>query len=315
MATCSAMRASGASLPDAHSSADAMAWLAAASSEETGFECLSVPFCMTVEAEALGCTTDPGTSVLLPHVSQPAMESVDDLERLPPFDPNRSGRAPVVLGAIARLRGTGSPCPIIGAVVGPVSLAGTVIETGSLLRMMRRLPAAARRLVEAMEKVTTDFAVAQHKAGADCIMVAEPTATGEILGGTHFRDFAMPSLLRVLATCKELGVPVILHVCGDISRIFPQLHELSRKSPSGLVLSVDQMVSGKTLARELPEVVRAGNVSAELLKGGSRAAIARAARRAGTDFAIVSPACGLLPDTSPGNLHAFTDEVRSMDPS
>lgn len=311
LATCSAMRSSGASLPGAHSSGEAMARLATATTEQTGFECLSVPYCMTVEAEALGCTIDLGTDIVLPHVSRPAIENIDGIARLPRFDPHHSGRAPVVLDAIKRLRKTSIPCPIIGAVVGPVSLANTVMETGTVLRLMRRNPDSARLLIEAMENVVVAFAQAQHAAGADCIMIAEPTATGEIIGGAHFGCFAVPSLSRILRALDDNGIPAILHICGDISTIVPQLRELARVTRSGLTLSVDHMVSGRLLARDLPGVARAGNVSAELLKGGSHTAIVEATKRAVADFMIVSPACGLLPDTPPANLRVFTETVRS----
>ena len=77
-----------------------------------------------------------------------------------------------------------------------------VMEPGIFFRLTRRDPAAAAELVAAMEKVAVRFALAQRAAGADSVMVAEPSATGEVLGGKHFGALAAPALVRVLRALR-----------------------------------------------------------------------------------------------------------------
>ena len=312
MATQSAMRATGVTWPSAHADAPAMAELVLATQEDSGLECLSVPFCMTVEAEALGCGVDMGNETILPHVVVEPLPNVAALDRLPHFDPSRSGRAPVVLDALARLKHAATPYPVLGAVVGPVSLAAMVMEAGLFLRLTRRDPDAARRLIAAMEEVSLEFALAQHAAGADGIMIAEPTATGEVLGGAHFARFAAPALVRVLRSLRDHGAPSILHICGDLRRILRALADLAHDLGSALTLSVDAMVSGRRLQRELPGVVRMGNVDAVLLENGPADRIAKAGRRAARTFDIVAPACGLAPSTPGAHLRALVNAVRGV---
>lgn len=305
MATQSAMRATGCSWPEAHSDAKAMARLVLATREETSLECLSVPFCMTVEAEALGCTVDLGNATVLPHVSAEALRDPGDLAELPSFDPARSGRSPVVLEALAILRAVNLPYPVIGAVVGPVSLAAMVMEAGQFLRLARKDPPLAEALISRMEDVTLGFALAQHSAGADCVMIAEPTATGEVLGGKHFGKLARPALCRILRALRETCIPTILHICGDLKPLLGEMRELVRMVGGPLAISVDAMVSGRTLRDGLPGCVAVGNVDAVLLERGAPATIEKVARAAARDFQVVSPACGLVPTTPAANLRAL----------
>jgi hypothetical protein len=96
-----------------------------------------------------------------------------------------------VLEALTRLKAAGGDLPVIGGVLGPVTLAAMVMKAGLFLRLTRRDPAAAEKLIAALEPVAVRFALAQRAAGADCVTVAEPSATGEVmpqLQEAHFQD-------------------------------------------------------------------------------------------------------------------------------
>ena len=309
MATASAMRRVGRAWPAAHSDARAMAEIVLATRDETGLECLAVPFCMTVEAEALGCRVDMGTETVLPHVAIECLTDPARIGDLPEFDPARSGRAPVVLEAIERLKSVAGDVPVLGGVLGPVTLAAMVMDAGLFLRLTRRDPAAAEKLIAALEPVVLRFALAQHAAGADCVTVAEPSATGEVLGGKHFERLAAPAISRVLRALREGGASPILHICGDLRPILPQVALIARSLAAPLALSVDAMVSGRDLKAALPEVVRVGNVDALLLQRETAATVERVARAAARDFDILSPACGLVPTTPAENLRALVRAV------
>ena len=118
--------------------------------------------------------------------------------------------------------------PVLGGVLGPVTLAAMVMDAGLFLRLTRRDPAAAEKLIAALEPVVVRFALAQHAAGADCVTVAEPSATGEVLGGKHFERLAAPALVRVLRALRDGGASPILHICGDLRPILPQVALIAR---------------------------------------------------------------------------------------
>ncbi len=310
MAVHEAMRISETSWPAAHRDPAAMSALIRATREATGLECLSAPFCMTVEAEAMGCRVDLGDDDVLPHVLEEPVGGPDDFGALLPLDPEKTGRVRTTLDAIKILKGGAGDLPVIGAVVGPFSLAAMLMRAESLMRLLRRNPDAADAMLSITEGAVLDFARMQARAGADCVMIAEPTGTGEVLGNRHFARFVMPRLSRILLALSESGVPAMIHICGDLRPAYPAIREMSAGLPSPLVLSVDSMVAGHAMARELPGVTRVGNVDTHLLAGTDSAKVAEVSRRAAREFNIVSPACGLAPCTPVENLLALARTVR-----
>ena len=66
-------------LPEAHTDARKMADLARAVYEKGCFENCGVPFCMTVEAEAMGATVDMGSATVEPHVVDSPLSSALEL--------------------------------------------------------------------------------------------------------------------------------------------------------------------------------------------------------------------------------------------
>ena len=89
--------------PEAHLNSEMMANLALASFENNCFDNVGVPFCMTIEAEALGAKVTMGNRIFEPHVIEYAIDSVEQWKSLKKLDCN-SGRAKIVLDAIKILK-------------------------------------------------------------------------------------------------------------------------------------------------------------------------------------------------------------------
>ena len=79
------MERSGISWPEAHNNAEQMAALTYEFNHAGGFENYGVPFCMTVEAEAMGATVDMGDAQTEPHVVDSPLSSATQLDQLAPF--------------------------------------------------------------------------------------------------------------------------------------------------------------------------------------------------------------------------------------
>ena len=85
-----AMTASGSPWPVAHTDPELMARLAVATQRATGFDNVGLPFCMTVEAEALGAQVNLGSPTVQPYITQEALASVADIPAWrPPAQPAR----------------------------------------------------------------------------------------------------------------------------------------------------------------------------------------------------------------------------------
>jgi len=299
LAVTEVMAASGTSWPEAHTDAKAMLRLALAMQEATGFDNLAMPFCMTVEAEAYGAEVDLGSGSVQPKVRGQVLASDGTGElRRPDF---KAGRAGVLLAALRAAKRSGVDLPLVGNLVGPFSLLGMLCDPLMVLRWTRRKGGVVHGY---MGRITDDlcaFGALQRKAGADVVCIAEPTATGEILGGPLFREFVLPHLGRLVRALKSEGLAVIVHICGDARAIERELFELKADA-----LSFDSMVNLIALKRKNPPWEVMGNVDAFLLERGPAADVSRRSHRLiDGGVRLLAPACGVIPRTPVSHLKAM----------
>jgi [methyl-Co(III) methanol-specific corrinoid protein]:coenzyme M methyltransferase len=302
------IEAAGLRYPACHRSGEEMARAALAIHDLAGFENVGVPFCMTVEAEALGIPVDYGSPTTCPHVHEPSAPVSPAVPQLRLASAASHERVAVVLDAIGRLKGAAGDVPVVGNVVGPVTLACMVVEPLALMRLLKRDPAAVEGLLDTLAAWLADFAALQARCGADVVAVAEPTGTGEILGPRWFAKLCLPYLNRVLAAARAAGAQALVHICGQTRSIAAPLGSL--EAPC---ISVDYMAGIADLRARLTGKAVMGNVSPFVIESGPEADIARAAAvalKAGA--AILAPACGITPATPLRHLRALTAAAKCL---
>jgi len=282
---------------------EAMALLAATVQAATGVDNVGVPFCMTVEAEARGSEVVLGSPLFPPRIEREAYED------LPIGTPTaRGGRLQVVVEAVRILAEQARDVAVVGNVVGPVSLGAMVVAPGRFIRALRRQPEAAESFLGALTEFLTEFALAQVEAGADAVVVAEPTGTGQILGPADFQRFVLPFLNRICAAIRHKGARAVVHICGQIRAIAQQAAMLAADA-----LSVDATAEVAALRRAGCQVPLMGNVSTFLLHHGPAEEVRRAAQRACEQgFAIIAPACGLSGATPTAHLSALVSGAQQQ---
>lgn len=299
-----AMEASGSFWPEAHSDPVKMAALARALVQAGGFENYGVPFCMTVEAGAMGAAVDFGGRRVEPHVVESPLRSASEWDRLRPMALD-AGRPACVLEAIRLLKRAGDGVPVVGNITGPMSVAGTLVDMTALLMELRKKPEACRDLLNFITDQLTAFARAQRAAGADALCLSEPSGTGEILGAKHFQNYALPCINRVL---DAVDAPVkIVHICGRLHSIYGLLEQLHCD-----VFSFDAIVNPQEIRPYLGGKAVMGNVNTHALGTMSPervAVLTKTALENGVD--IVSPACGLPVTTPLENIQAMVKTVRT----
>jgi [methyl-Co(III) methanol-specific corrinoid protein]:coenzyme M methyltransferase len=301
------MRQTGHTLPEAHFDPVRMSDLAQDVAVQTGFENIAVPFCMTVEAELLGSAIDHGTLACEPKIAKEAFRSVDEVVFSDtPEISGTSGRARTVAQSIAHLKAKGGQVPVIASLTGPVSTAASWVDPMTFIKELRKNKAGAHRVLQHVTDLIGAYARELAAHGADVIAIGDPTATGEILGPAHFRDFAAPYLNELVDRIHRLGLPVIVHICGDIKPVEKEIAGIRSDA-----LSVDAMVNLKALKEAHPHLITMGNVSTYLLEFGNPDRIEATTRRLvheGVD--IISPACGLSTSTTLTNIRALTGAVK-----
>jgi [methyl-Co(III) methanol-specific corrinoid protein]:coenzyme M methyltransferase len=176
----------------------------------------------------------------------------------------------------------------------------------TFLKQLRKNRDAAHRVMDYVTQQIIGYAKLLADNGAAAISIADPTATGEILGPRFFDEYAVPYLNRLTDSIHELGVPVIVHICGDVNTVKGGLDKLSADA-----ISVDAMISLQRLKNDLGGRTVMGNVSTYLLEFGVPEKV-RAAAEALTksDIDIIAPACGLSTSTPLTNIQAMTAAVK-----
>lgn len=293
--------------PAAHSDPHLMAELAAASHEFGCFENYGVPFCMTVEAEAMGATVAMGDLDREPHVIGFAVDSVSRRRELKPLRYD-SGRAGTVIEAIRLLRARNPEVPVIGNLTGPVSVAGSVMESTVYYKELRRNKDEAHAFMDFITGELLGFGLEQLAAGADCVTISDPSASGEILGPNLFGEYAVPaldSLARGLkARYPEAGI--VIHICGKMHTVFESLAKIPADA-----FSFDAVVNLADARQWLPAKALMGNVSTFALEMGTPEKVAALTRSCLQTADIVSPACGMGTGSPLANVQAMLRTVRN----
>jgi [methyl-Co(III) methanol-specific corrinoid protein]:coenzyme M methyltransferase len=300
------MNATGAKLPAAHHKVDLISTLANDVHKLTGFENFGIPFCMTVEAEVLGSEINFGTLECEPKIQKEVFPNVSDVEFLGLDAMGKNNRVNAIVQAIYNLSQKNPDVPAIGSLTGPLSTAASLVDPMPFLKQLRRDKENSHRVISYVCDHLIEYAKMMIEAGATAISIADPTATGEILGPKMFEEYAVTYLNKVTDVIHKMGVPVIVHICGKMEAVKPQIAMLRADA-----ISVDAFVSLKGLKNEIKDITTMGNLSTISLEFATPDKIAKQTEILLRDKVnIIAPACGLSTSTPLENITAFTNVVR-----
>jgi [methyl-Co(III) methanol-specific corrinoid protein]:coenzyme M methyltransferase len=304
--TVDAMEAVKVYWPDAHTNAQQMATLGAAPSKVFGFECVRLPFCLTVEAEVMGCRVDLGKMDRTPMVKQHAFDENSIPEDLP-ADAMKRGRIPTVIEAtkIAKQQ-HGKDLPIIAGTTGPFTIAGHLVGTENLLLWIVTNPEAVVKAIKFATKLEKAYIEALDAAGADVIVMSDPSASTDMLSGEMFDEFAKPYIKECFSGVKH--AKTVLHICGDTTML---LDHMIATGVTGL--SIEENVQPeKAVEIVAGRAALVGNVGVvrPLLQGTPDDVARDAVRCKNAGFNLVAPGCGLAARVPAANLHALVKAIK-----
>ncbi|KUK04365.1 MtaA/CmuA family methyltransferase [Methermicoccus shengliensis] len=300
------MQKAGVFWPEAHKHVDQMVKLAKMPYQEVGLETARVPYCLTVEADALGVPINWGNEERQPSVKETPYEDVGDI---PYEDFLEKGRVPVVLKAVEQLQAeVGDELPIMAGVTGPVTLAGHLMGVEKFIRQSMTEPDEADMFVELATEVLKMYAEALVDAGADVVVPLDPVASPDTIIPTSFETLALPHLKDLHRTIHSKGALAVLHICGNVKQILTLMAETGADG-----LSIEEKVSMAEAKKMVGDkVALVGNVSSiDPLLLGDPEKVQYAVMDAldgGTD--LCAPGCGIAPKTPTANLAAFVEGVK-----
>lgn len=297
--TVSMMELSKAQWPGSHSDPEQMARLAAMPWELTRLPTATVPFCLSLEAEALGCRLDWGTINRTPSVKKRAASTPNELNV--PENLLERGRMPVALKATEILQEhLGDEIVINAKVTGPFTIAGHVFGVGNFLSWVKTNPEYVHDAMSRTVEVTKELAKAFVEHGADVISISDPTSSGDLLSGDYYEEFVFPYHKEAAGSMK---VPSALHICGNTLELLPHIRNTGFDAYS-FEEKIDVLTAKKILGDDVSLI---GNVApvGTMLQGTPEKVTAEALQcmRDGVD--LLSSGCTLSPLTPLDNIRAL----------
>lgn len=254
---------------------------------------------LSVEASALGL---PVRFPLddTPSVEAHPVKTLSDLEPFRKIDILGDGRVLVYLETLRHMRAA-FPCPVGAYVIGPLTLAGLLTGANELAMQSVLDVEFFQGILEFTKVVVLRYALALQDAGADTIMVLEPTAV--IFSPETFRKYLAPIYRELVGILDD--VEVVLHVCGNTHHLVP---EMKRCGVAGL--SLDSAVDLSSLVTGDDTILLLGNISPVAMLSETPEEIYEATLRLleamkEYPYFILSTGCDLPQDVPLANIEAF----------
>jgi len=304
-ATVSQMDVAGCGWPEANFDTAQMVRLARQLHRQCGFAVARVPFCLTVEAERLGCTVDHGARNRQPMVRATPYCSGEIPEEMPvlltPDEYIAGGRLAVVRAAAERLRREEPDVMVVASMLDPLALSCHLLGTENFLMGLMLTPDLAAAWPAAVEPLQCAYAKALAEVADNVVMVTE--GESDILPPDQFDAYVGAHDPQVIRAMK--GAFSTVHCCGDTSEVRKKLAELGETC-----LSIETNTDPEGILAQLGGKVRlaGGIMPVDILLQGTPDAIRQAARRyAVLGYPLITPECGVPPQTSDANLQALAN--------
>ena len=306
-ATYEQMEKLGVSWPEAHNNAEKMAALAAGGSSLLGLDAVRVPYCQTIEAEALGAGVKDGGTKNLPSIDTHPYKIGDEPEL--PADFLKRGRIPELIKAVRLLKESlGNKVAVMGGIVGPFSIATSLLGITDMLMASFKKPDSIRPYIELAEEAGTVLANALIEAGADIIVVEDMMASLDMISPKIFRNLAVPYQQTQI---EKIQAPTIIHICGKLDALM-----LDVARTGATAISVEHTVNvpaalEKFAAENLNVPVIGAIDPVKTLFQGSPEDIKKEVLKAFEDgISLISPGCAVPPATPTVNIIAMVEAAR-----
>jgi uroporphyrinogen decarboxylase len=191
---------------------DAQAQFEAARALHQRFETSLVMSAMDLscEAEAFGAEVRLEEHEV-PRVQRPLVRSLAEVESLA-VPPPGAQRTAVYLETVQRLALLPERPLVLGGMMGPFSLAASLLGVSEALMLTAVDPELLVALLEKTTRFLSRYAAAFKEAGASGVFMAEPTAG--LLSPSSLEAFSSCWVKHILESVEDDGFSVIYHNCG-----------------------------------------------------------------------------------------------------
>ena len=204
-----------------------MALLAKEIKNDTNNKLCIIPFCTTVEAEALGAIIKLGDEKAGPRVKEYIFKSIEDLKKITKID-LKSKRIKQVLDCTQELAGEGEIVCL--NVEGPFTIISALIDPVIFYRCLRKDKEAAQGFLKVIEEGIVEYIQEGVKRGAKIISYGDPVGSIDIVGPKVYANVSGKITYDILKRIQNNMDSFIIHLCGRTSTAFEKLG-LSTSTP------------------------------------------------------------------------------------
>lgn len=208
------IKETGVIFPDVHLNSSQMSILAKGLKKYHEDNITMIPFCLTVEAEALGGDIKMGDEKNGPRVGEYAFNDIEDLKDIKLINLTKQ-RISEVLKAVQNLKADGETVAL--SVQGPFTIMSSLIDPLLFYKAVRK----DKNLVEGFMETICDSIVKYIeegvKRGAKIISFSDSAGAIDILGPKMYKDYSGRYNYNVLKKVENKLGDSILHLCGKTS--------------------------------------------------------------------------------------------------
>ncbi|MEY8000042.1 uroporphyrinogen decarboxylase family protein [Clostridium sp. Mt-5] len=209
-----AVKNTGISFPEVHYNGEDMSRLARAIRIYNKDTISMVPFCMTVEAEALGADINMGDMKRGPRVSNYIFKNIEDFKKIEHIDLSKK-RISQVLKAVNILSSSGEQTAL--AVQGPFTIMSSLMDPRTFYKAVRKDTTVVDDFMEVIIDSIVTFVEAGVKNGARIISFGDSAGTLDILGPRIYKNYSGRYSYEVLKKIYPKLQDAIVHFCGITS--------------------------------------------------------------------------------------------------
>ncbi|WP_242825421.1 uroporphyrinogen decarboxylase family protein [Desulfitobacterium dichloroeliminans] len=259
-----------------------------------------------VEAEALGAKVYFPENAY-PYLKEYILEDPGQLRELPVIDPRQDGRMPELLRAAEYLRTElGDHLPIVGVVLGPMSIASQLMGLERLLYLLLDSPCEFENVIKYTSEISQKFGMSLLAHGVHMTAVIDPSASESIIPGEVFVRYLLPHLRETFAHFREAGALACwLMITGNTQGFLPYYGQCGIE-----IASIDYEVPLTEALKWGENLTIAGNIKPySFINKSSKDIFCRSQelihQAMGRKRFILSSGCEIPLDSKPENLAAF----------
>lgn len=216
----SIVKEKGISFPVAHTNKDDISLLAKELKNHKKDNICRIPFCVTVEAEAMGANIKLGNEKTGPRVDSYIYNNIEELEYIEDIDLSK-GRIKEVLDAVEIIKNQGEIVCL--NVEGPFTIISSLIDPMIFYRGIRKNRDIVDKFIKVIEDSIVKYILEGIKRGADIISFADPVGAMDIVGPKMYKEVSGKISLNILKRVQPYLNKTLIHLCGKTSTAFEEI--------------------------------------------------------------------------------------------